>query len=71
MWSSPSVANGIVYVGSVDDEVYAFGASTSSGLSQIETYAIIAIIIVVAVAIVAAVYLVFSRRKPENLGMHM
>jgi len=58
-------------VGSLDDKVYAFGASTSSGLSQIETYAIIAVIIIVAVAIVAAVYLVFSRRKPESPDMHM
>ena len=32
MYSSPAVANGVVYVGSIDDNVYALNAATGAKL---------------------------------------
>ncbi len=32
IWSSPTVANGVIYVGSQDDKLYAFNATTGAQL---------------------------------------
>jgi outer membrane protein assembly factor BamB len=39
VWSSPAVANGVVYVGSVDDNVYAINATTGAKLWNYTTRA--------------------------------
>jgi len=67
VWSSPAVANGRVYVGSDDNEIYAFGVSSgTSAISQVLTYAIIIVVIIVLIAVVAILYIAIRGRRQER-----
>ena len=63
MYSSPAMANGVLYIGSMDSHVYAFGtAATQPGLNIPLTYIIAAIAAIIIAAIVVALLL---RRKKK------
>jgi uncharacterized paraquat-inducible protein A len=55
---SPAVVNGVVYIGSNDNNVYAIGALTSLRLPT--TYIIVVIILII---VIAAAVLTFRRRN--------
>jgi len=62
IYSSPTVANGVLYFGSDDHNVYAVGSqsSSSSGIPSIIYYVIIIAVLVVIIAV--AVYVLRKRR---------
>jgi outer membrane protein assembly factor BamB len=66
IYSSPAVANGVVYVGSTDNNVYAIGPNTSTANSgtRLNTYYII-IAAVAVVFVVAAVISLLLRKRPK------
>jgi outer membrane protein assembly factor BamB len=61
LYSSPAIANGVLYVGSYDHKVYAIGSSTSESDTPMNTYYLIAVVIAVII-VVAAVVLVLNKR---------
>ena len=61
MYSSPAIANGVLYVGSYDHKIYAIGESQTGSGIPMTTYYLIAAVIAVIIVVVAAV-LVFKRR---------
>jgi outer membrane protein assembly factor BamB len=65
--SSPAVANGIVYIGSYDHMVYAFGPSQSSQaftptIPNLTALIVLLLIVLLAVAVLAVA---FYRRKHQ------
>ena len=66
MYSSPAVVDEVLYVGSMDSNVYAFGSSNSQiELADLTTYFIIAMVIIVVV-VVGLVILENKRNKSKN-----
>ena len=67
MVSSPAVVDGVVYLGSWDHKVYAFGSSPKTHLDVISDL-IVPILIVTAIAISLCILLVLCarRRKGKN-----
>ena len=63
IYSSPAIANGIAYFGDYDGKLYAVGAITDGGNTEIPntTYYIIAI--VVLIVIIAVAIMVLRKRK--------
>ncbi len=51
VYSSPAVVNGVMYIGSMDSNVYAFGPSDQIELGDLRTYLIIGIIIIAVVVL--------------------
>lgn len=61
MYSSPAVVDEVLYVGSMDSHVYAFGVAAKSGLDMSLIYAIAGIVAVLIVVVVVG--LMLRRRK--------
>jgi outer membrane protein assembly factor BamB len=64
VFSSPSVVNGVVYVGSFDGNVYALGASPTSSNTPFIIIGVVAAFIIVA----AVVFLMFRKRLKTKPG---
>jgi len=60
VYSSPAVVDGVMYIGSMDSNVYAFGVSTQSDLDIPLTYIIVGI---VAILIVVVVLVMLKKQK--------
>ena len=60
VYSSPAVVDGVMYIGSMDSNVYAFGSSSQSDLDIPITYIIAGL---VAVIVVVVVVLMFRKQK--------
>ncbi len=60
VYSSPALVDGVMYIGSMDSNVYAFGPSTQSDLDIPITYIIIG---VVAVLIAVVVLVMLKKQK--------
>ena len=64
IYSSPTVANGVVYFGSDDHNVYAVGqSSSSSGLPSLPNLVYYVVIIAVLIVIIAVAVIVLRRRR--------
>jgi outer membrane protein assembly factor BamB len=63
VYSSPAIVNGVLYIGSMDRNVYAFGSSSDNQILNIpaSVYYLIALVIIIAIA-VTAIILLFRRR---------
>jgi outer membrane protein assembly factor BamB len=64
MYSSPAVVDGVLYVGSMDRTVYAFGSVAQSGLGELLIYIIVGV--AVAMVVAAIVVLVLGRQKGKS-----
>jgi hypothetical protein len=67
-YSSPAIADGILFIGSMDRSVYAFGSSstTQNGSSIPMTTYYIVVSIVLIIIVVAVTILILGRRKNES-----
>jgi outer membrane protein assembly factor BamB len=61
--SSPAVAGGIVYVGSWDHKVYAFGTSSKTAASSIPTETIYLLAAITAAVLIVAAIIALKGRK--------
>jgi outer membrane protein assembly factor BamB len=61
--SSPAIANGVVYVGSWDHKVYAFGTSSTETVSSIHMEIIYLLAVIIAAVLVVVVIITLKRKK--------
>jgi hypothetical protein len=63
VYSSPAVSNGVVYIGSYDHNVYAFGSTASQSSTPVTTYYVTAAAVIIIIVIIAAAVVLRKRRK--------
>ena len=66
--SSPAIANGIIYVGSYDHLVYAFGSSPTTQIdSEPIPTSIIVLLIIITILVVGLLVVVVYKKKIKNM----
>jgi uncharacterized membrane protein YuzA (DUF378 family) len=67
MYSSPAVVDGVLYMGSMDRTVYAFGSEAQSDLGSLLIYVIAGVAAAIIVVLVIALMLKKQRKtKPAD-----